>query len=65
MSKSTISTFQLFVMFPDQETARTYLDFLGSSLYQVMQTCQTAAAPAVYSVPLAALPIWLRSYDAK
>jgi transposase-like protein len=26
MSKSTISTFQLFEMFPDQETARTYLE---------------------------------------
>lgn len=26
MSKSTISTFQLFAMFPDQETARTYLE---------------------------------------
>ena len=37
-------------------TARTYLNFLGSSLYQVMQTCQTSAAPAVYSVPLATLP---------
>jgi transposase-like protein len=28
MSKSTISTFQLFEMFPDQETARTYLETL-------------------------------------
>ncbi len=28
MSKSTISTFQLFEMFPDQETARTYLEGL-------------------------------------
>jgi transposase-like protein len=28
MSKSTISTFQLFEMFPDQETARTYLESL-------------------------------------
>lgn len=28
MSKSTISTFQLFQMFPDQETARTYLEGL-------------------------------------
>jgi transposase-like protein len=26
MSKSTISTFQLFKMFPDQETARVYLE---------------------------------------
>src|SRR6202046_1177540 len=26
MSKSTISTFQLFEMFPDQEAARTYLE---------------------------------------
>jgi hypothetical protein len=28
MSKSTISTFELFAMFPDQETARTYLEGL-------------------------------------
>src|SRR5580698_7796356 len=28
MSKSTISTFQLFEMFPDQETARAYLEGL-------------------------------------
>jgi transposase-like protein len=28
MSRSTISTFQLFEMFPDQETARTYLEGL-------------------------------------
>lgn len=27
MSQSTISTFQLFAMFPDQETARTYLEY--------------------------------------
>src|SRR5438270_5560170 len=26
MSRSTISTFQLFAMFPDQETARVYLE---------------------------------------
>ena len=26
MSKSTISTFQLFEMFPDEETARIYLE---------------------------------------
>lgn len=26
MSKSTISTFELFAMFPDQETARVYLE---------------------------------------
>ncbi len=26
MSKSTISTFELFAMFPDQETARIYLE---------------------------------------
>ncbi len=26
MSKSTISTFELFQMFPDQESARTYLE---------------------------------------
>lgn len=37
-------------------TARTYLGFLGSSLYEVMATCQTAAAPAVYSVPLSKQP---------
>ena len=37
-------------------TARTYLGFLGSSLYQVMETCQTAATAVVYSVPLATLP---------
>jgi len=37
-------------------TARTYLGFLGSGLYQVMAACQTGAAPAVYSVPLAARP---------
>lgn len=30
MSKSTISTFQLFEMFPDQETARHTLERLGS-----------------------------------
>jgi Tc toxin complex TcA C-terminal TcB-binding domain/Neuraminidase-like domain/PA14 domain/Salmonella virulence plasmid 28.1kDa A protein len=37
-------------------TARTYLGFLGSSLYEVMETCQTAAAPTTFSVPLATLP---------
>lgn len=26
MSKSTISTFQLFALFPDEETARVYLE---------------------------------------
>lgn len=26
MSRSTISTFQLFALFPDEETARTYLE---------------------------------------
>jgi len=26
MSKSTISTFELFDLFPDQETARAYLE---------------------------------------
>lgn len=26
MSKSTISTFELFALFPDPETARTYLE---------------------------------------
>ena len=26
MSRSTISTFKLFEMFPDEETARTYLE---------------------------------------
>ena len=38
------------------EAARTYLSFLGSSLYQVMVTCQTGADIAVYTAPLAALP---------
>ena len=38
------------------ETARTYLTFLTSSLYQVMAACQTASAVEVYSAPLAALP---------
>jgi hypothetical protein len=37
-------------------TARTYLGFLGSSLYEIMETCQTATGLAVYSVPLATLP---------
>jgi Tc toxin complex TcA C-terminal TcB-binding domain/Neuraminidase-like domain/PA14 domain/Salmonella virulence plasmid 28.1kDa A protein len=37
-------------------TARTYLGFLGSSLYEVMETCQTGAEPTTYSVPLSALP---------
>jgi hypothetical protein len=37
-------------------TARTYLGFLGSSLYEVMETCQTGAGPVTYSAPLAALP---------
>ena len=33
MSQSTISTFQLFEMFPDEETARKYLeDRLGPGL---------------------------------
>jgi hypothetical protein len=26
MSRSTISTFQLFALFPDEETARVYLE---------------------------------------
>ena len=26
MSKSTISTFELFALFPDQEAARSYLE---------------------------------------
>ena len=30
MSKSTISTFQLFAMFPDQQTARVYLEGNGA-----------------------------------
>lgn len=36
MSKSTISTFQLFEMFPDQETARAYLE---SRLWPEGPTC--------------------------
>jgi transposase-like protein len=40
MSKSTISTFQLFEMFPDQETARIYLE---SRLWPKGTTCPTCA----------------------
>lgn len=29
MSKSTISTFELFQMFPDQESARTYAGLIA------------------------------------
>lgn len=38
MSKSTISTFELFQMFPDQETARLYLE---SRLWPNGVTCPT------------------------
>jgi len=38
MSKSTISTFQLFQMFPDQESARKYLE---SRLWENGVTCPT------------------------
>jgi transposase-like protein len=40
MSKSTISTFQLFAMFPDAETARVYLE---SRLWPKGATCPTCA----------------------
>lgn len=40
MSKSTISTFQLFEMFPDEATARTYLE---SRLWPKGPTCPTGA----------------------
>ena len=40
MSKSTISTLQLFQMFPDQETARLYLE---SRLWPEGATCPTCA----------------------
>src|SRR5580692_3969704 len=41
MSKSTISTLQLFKMFPDQETARVYLE---SRLWPNGATCPTCAS---------------------
>jgi transposase-like protein len=40
MSRSTISTFQLFQMFPDEETARLYLE---SRLWPKGVTCPTCA----------------------
>src|ERR1700733_4209592 len=40
MSKSTISTLQLFAMFPDQETARIYLE---SRLWPKGATCPTCS----------------------
>src|ERR1700733_15342581 len=40
MSKSTISTLQLFAMFPDQETARLYLE---SRLWPNGTTCPTCS----------------------
>lgn len=40
MSKSTISTFELFAMIPDQETARVYLE---SRLWPNGTTCPTCA----------------------
>ena len=39
MSRSTISTFQLFELFPDEETARTYLE---GRLWPSGPTCPTA-----------------------
>lgn len=39
MSKSTISTFQLFEMFPDQETARTYLESRLTKLLRIGRNC--------------------------
>src|SRR5271163_3120385 len=41
MSKSTISTFQLFEMFPDQETARVYLE---GRLWPNGATCPTCVS---------------------
>lgn len=41
MSKSTISTFQLFEMFPDEATARTYLE---SHLWPNGAVCPTCAS---------------------
>lgn len=41
MSKSTISTHQLFAMFPDQETARVYLE---SRLWPLGAACPTCSA---------------------
>jgi transposase-like protein len=40
MSRSTISTFQLFEMFPDEETARTYLE---GRLWPKGPVCPTCA----------------------
>ena len=40
MSKSTISTFQLFAMFPDEDTARTYLE---GRLWPKGPVCPTCA----------------------
>ena len=40
LSRSTISTFQLFQMFPDEETARLYLE---SRLWPKGVTCPTCA----------------------
>ena len=37
-------------------TTRTYLTFLGSSLYQLMAACQTVAGPFVYTASLATPP---------
>ena len=42
MSKSTISTFQLFEMFPDQETAREYLE---SRLWPEGPHCPVCQSP--------------------
>jgi hypothetical protein len=40
MSRSTISTFKLFEMFPDEETARVYLE---SRLWPKGVSCPTCA----------------------
>ena len=43
MSRSTISTFQLFALFPDEETARVYLEGLIWPSGPVCPACQTRA----------------------
>jgi transposase-like protein len=42
MSKSTISTFELFQMFPDEDTARTYLEALLWPNGAVCPTCASS-----------------------
>ena len=36
MSRSTISTFQLFAMFPDEESARVYLEGRINNLHAAL-----------------------------